>query len=791
MNRAAGGASPTFGGTVPYRTPDPGVVDIVDAAPTPLASMSPDGRRVLLLRYRAMPTIDELSEPTLGLAGVRFLPRRHDWKRSYDFIGFSWLDPRTGAIDEIATPPHARLGRPTWSPDSSRFAFTRIRDDGVELWCVDVADGVPRRLVDRPLNQSLGSTFAWWPDGSSLLVLLVDPARVAPSKPRAPIGPTVEETMGRTATNRTYTDLLRNVHDEEQFEHFFTSILARVSLDGTITPIGEPAVFRDVGPSPDGRFLLVERVRRPYPYTVPFHRFAHTVEVWTHDGAPIALVADHGVADQVPIQGVPTGLRAAAWQPIAPATLVFADALDGGDPRREVAARDRLVALNEPFSGDPIEVDRIEHRFAGLDWLETPGLAFVSEWDRDRRWVRTRLIDVADPARERQVIFDRSVDDRYGDPGSPVHRRTREGHVVVRVEDGAIYLAGEGATPEGARPFLDRRDLETGRVDRLFRSGDDEYAAFLQFLGDDGGPAETFLARHETATTPPNYFAFDVRSGERRRLTDFPDPHPQLTGIDKQILTYVRGDGVALSGTLYLPPGHRPGERRPLLIWAYPQEYIDAGTAGQVRANRNRFTRLGGISPLMFLTQGYVVLDDATMPVVGDPATVNDTFVRQITDSARAAIDACVERGVADRGRVAVAGHSYGAFMAANLLAHTDLFRAGIARSGAYNRTLTPFGFQNERRSLWEAKEAYVEMSPFQHADRIKAPLLLIHGEEDENSGTFPLQTERMYRAIEGLGGTARMVLLPKESHGYVARESVLHVLAECFEWLDRHVDRE
>jgi dipeptidyl aminopeptidase/acylaminoacyl peptidase len=271
-------------------------------------------------------------------------------------------------------------------------------------------------------------------------------------------------------------------------------------------------------------------------------------------------------------------------------------------------------------------------------------------------------------------------------------------------------------------------------------------------------------------------------------LTDFKDPTPQIRGIKKQIVKYQRKDGVPLSATLYLPENYVEGTRLPLLVWAYPLEFNDASTAGQVSANPSEFTRISGLSHLTLLTQGYAIMDDATMPVIGDPETMNDTFIEQIVDAAQAAIDKAVEMGVADGSRVGVGGHSYGAFMTANLLAHSNLFRAGIARSGAYNRTLTPFGFQSERRPLWEAKDVYANVSPFMYADKIKTPILFVHGENDNNPGTFPIQSQRMFQAVKGNGGTTRLVMLPYESHGYRARQSVLHTQFEMIQWLNRFV---
>jgi len=593
----------------------------------------------------------------------------------------------------------------------------------------------------------------------------------------------VEDTAGKAATNRTYQDLLRNGADEALFEYFATSRLAIVDLEGQARSLGEAALYSSAAPSPDGAHVLVERLRRPFSYTVPYYRFARIIEVLDAKAKVVRRVADQEIADEIPIQGVRAGPRRVHWQPGQPSTLVWTEALDGGDPREEVEHRDRLMSHAAPFADTPEERLRVQHRLRGVEWTENPGQVLVSEYDRDRRWITTRLFELDQIESEPRVLFDRSARDVYAHPGWPVTEVRPDGSEVVIVDEGHIFLAGNGASPEGDRPFLDRYELATGASERVMHSKGEQHQRFVDFVGEGHG---TLLVRRESAHDPPNFFVQESK-GERQ-LTTFADPHPQLTGIRKEILNYTRRDGIPLSGTLYLPPSYEEGQRLPLVIWAYPLEYNDGDTAGQVRAAPRTFTRLSGTSSLMFLTQGYAVLSNATMPIVGDPKTMNDGFLDQVLWSAEAAIDAAVDAGVADRDRVGVAGHSYGAFMTANLLAHGDSFRAGIARSGAYNRSLTPFGFQSERRTLWEATETYVNVSPFFAADQIDEPLLLIHGEVDNNSGTFPLQSQRLFHALEGTGGTARLVMLPGESHGYVARESVLHVLAESFEWFDVHV---
>ncbi|HKB15836.1 MAG TPA: prolyl oligopeptidase family serine peptidase, partial [Planctomycetota bacterium] len=558
-----------------------------------------------------------------------------------------------------------------------------------------------------------------------------------------------EETAGKVSKVRTYQDLLESAHDEALFDYYATAQLALVDLaGGKPRPVGSPAIFSSVEPSPGGEHVLVVRLHRPYSRAVPYSDFPRAVEVWDLGGRLLHRVADLPVADEVPIEGVPTGPRSVSWRPLEPATLVWAEALDEGNPEKKVPHRDRLLRLAAPFSGEASEFARLEHRFSGIDWLETKDLALVSEYDRDRRWRRTHLLEAEKPPFATRVVWDLSVNDRYGDPGRPVSRATPRGERVVRVEKGAIYLSGQGATKEGDRPFLDRMSVATLEKERLFRCEEGHYESFVGFVA---GETRTFLSRHESPKDPPNYFVRDVAAGERRPITDLRDPAPEFTaGTEKKLLRYARKDGVPLSGMLHLPPGRKPGERLPLVVWAYPLEYTDPATAGQVRAAPTRFTYLRGASQLLFLTQGYAVLDDAQIPIIGDPKTVNDTFVEQLVDGARAAIDAAAAEGVVDPDRVGVGGHSYGAFMTANLLAHSDLFRAGIARSGAYNRTLTPFTFQNEQRTFWQAPATYIEMSPFTHADKIDEPLLMIHGQADNNQGTFPMQSERLFEALQG-----------------------------------------
>jgi dipeptidyl aminopeptidase/acylaminoacyl peptidase len=781
-------SSPQGGG---YRLPPAEVVEIVDAPPTPSVVISPDMRSMLLVERPSLPSIAEVARPWIGLAGRRIDPGNNGPQTLSLNTGLLLRDLGGANESRIALPEDARISSPSWSHTGERFAFTVVDDERIDLWVGDVTTR-SAKLVARGLNAIIGGGFDWMPDGERLLVHLVPEKRgPAPVRPRTPTGPAMMETSGEKSPVRTYQDLLATPHDEALFEYYMTSQTAIVhSGDGEAALLGKPGLYLSLNPSPDAVHFLVTRIERPFSYLMPYWSFPQSVELWSAAGERESVVADIPMAENVPIGGVRTGPRSFSWWVGRPATLVWAEALDGGDPKREASHRDRWMAAEA--GGDLSvrsgkEILRTEHRARGLSWMSDPERVIASEYDRDRRWTRSLLHNLSDEASTPVVLDDRSVRDRYGDPGSPVTEPTAQGQRVVRQDGDWIFRTGSGASPEGLRPFLDRQNLKTLESERLWRCEDGSYERVSR-LSPTSAAAMSFVTVHESPVEPPNWRLHGLADDKVQTLTAFTDPTPELRGIEKELVTYERKDGVQLSATLYLPADHEQGTRLPLVVWAYPREFNDPKTAGQVGGTPYRFTRIGGSSHLFFLTQGYAIMDGATMPIIGDPETMNDVFIDQIVSSAEAAIEKAVAMGVADGGRVGVGGHSYGAFMTANLLAHCDLFNAGVARSGAYNRTLTPFGFQSERRTLWEAPEAYARISPFFHADKINEPMLMIHGRKDSNSGTYPIQSERMYHAIKGNGGKARLVMLPEESHGYRARESVLPTLAEMIDWFDLYV---
>ncbi|MEQ9104138.1 MAG: prolyl oligopeptidase family serine peptidase [Rhodothermales bacterium] len=776
-----------------YMEPAPALKALVDAPLTPNVSIGPDARTMLLMTPQDVPTIAQLAEPELRLAGTRINPANNGPSRSSYATAMAIASVDGGAERPVmGIPAEGWIGYGAWSPDGTHYAFPVTFSDRIELYVLELGNGRARQALDRPLNGVGGRAFTWMPDSRTLLVRATAADRGAmPTRPAVPATPVIQENIGKEAPARTYQDLLETPYDEDLFAWLMASDLLRVSLDGTVQDFGASGMITSMDPSPDGRFVLTETVHRPFSYLVPWSRFPNRIEVYTAEGLPVRVIEDQPLMEEVPtgFGSTTTGVRSIGWRQDAPAMLAWVEALDGGDGNVEVDLRDAVMVLPEPFEGDATTLVRLPLRYAGMTWSDE-GYVLVSERWTSTREFRTYRVSTDGTGGDPAVVFDYSYEDRYANPGSPMTDVDARGRRLLLTEaDGnVIYLTGQGSSPDGDRPFLRRYDMRTGETEELFRSEAPYYERPVAWLDAAEG---TFLTLRESNAEPPNYFVRSVAGGEPRAVTNFPHPYPEMDAISKESISYDRGDGVPLSATLYLPAGYDKDRDGPLpaLVWAYPREFKSAAAAGQMSGSPYTFKRVSYSGAVPYVTQGYAVIDNASMPIIGEgDAEPNDTFVEQLVMNAQAVIDEGVRRGVVDPERVAIAGHSYGAFMTANLLAHSDLFRAGIARSGAYNRSLTPFGFQAEPRTFWEAPEIYFEMSPFMNADKVNEPILLIHGVADNNSGTFPIQSERFYHALKGNGSTARLVMLPHESHGYRARESLLHVLWETHTWLDTHV---
>jgi len=814
---AADAAKPTVAQTaaaVPadnsgYNQPPKNILDVMHAPSPPTPDVSPTEDKLLLISWQDYPPMARVATPFLRLAGVRVEPRNHS---KHDTPGGYGVTPcasrlelvriTDGAKTTIALPQGGCPQEPAWSADGRYFAFANLAADAAELWVGDGNTGKVRQAPGVALNPMFNAEMQWMADQKSLLVKLV-PGGMGPPPPEpvVPAGPSIQESAGEKGQSSTYEnrDTLTNRHDEDLFDYYAAAQLAFVDAATlAVTPAGKPGNYESVDAAPDGRHILVSAIHKPYSYITTYDRFPHDVEVW--DAGDRAHVTSHTIAslplaDRVPIHGVPTGPRDFSWRATDPATLVWAEALDGGDWDTKVPARDKVLMQAAPFDTPAVEMTRTEQRYAGFAWTEQPATALLSEYDENRHWERTFVIDADHAQQKPRVLWDLSSDEKYAQPGFPVHRRLANGVAVVRLEKGAMYLSGSGYSPDGDRPFLDRLDLNTLKTERLFRSDKTSYERFLSF---DGPDTHKFLTWHQSVIDPPNAFVRTLGksaaapageatfTSQSTAITHIPDPTPVVRQIKKRLVKYKRNDGLELSFTLYTPPGYKQGTRVPTILYAYPLDYADASKAGQVSGSQVTFTRLRNYR--LLLLAGYAIIDNASFPVIGDPKKAYDTYLDQLVADAKAAVDEAVRLGVADPERIGVTGHSHGALMTVNLVAHSDLFRAGVATSGSYNKTLTPFGFQSERRSVWEAPDVYLKVSPFFVADKLKTPLLIVHGAEDANPGTTPLQANKLYEAIRGNGGTTRLVLLPHEPHWYSAMESNEQLLYEMLRWFDKYV---
>lgn len=774
-----------------YQVPPKPIADLINAPQTPSVSVNASGEWMILLESPGYPSIEDLAQPELRLAGLRINPANNGSSRSGNISGIRATNLKTG--EEITLEgmhENARIQNVQWSPDGTKIAFTQHDQSDITLWVIDLATATARQISDLAVNDAIGNPFVWIRNGSKILFKVIPSNRgEAPVRAAAPSGPVIQESTGTKAPVRTYQDLLNDSHDESLFAYYATSQLQTVDItSGESSAYGNPGIISSISVSPDDRFTMVEYIRKPFSYIVPYYRFPFDVVILDQSGSIVNTVANVPLSENVPkgFDATREGPRSFTWRMDAPATLYWIEALDGGDPMNEVPFRDQLFYLEAPFSGAKMPDLKSPMRVRYIQWGDE-NLALLHSWRwSDRLREVTRFVPGKTDSGE--VWFSFSSEDSYNDPGSFEMTQNDFGKYVLLKEKNNLFLTGDGASDEGDRPYLRSFDIRTRDIKESWRSEAPFYEYVVSVID---VKDMTLLTRKESKEVPPNYYLRTLKGDEEKQITSFEHPYKELEGIEKEVVKYERADGVQLTGNLYLPKGYTPEKdgRIPVLMWAYPDEFKSADAASQVKGSPYRFIRLYSGSPLYFLTRGYAIFDDPGMPVVGEgDSEPNDSFRKQLVMNAEAAINKLVDMGIADRDRIAIGGHSYGAFMTANLLAHSDLFAAGIARSGAYNRTLTPFGFQSEERTYWEAPEVYNTMSPFMHAEKINEPMLMIHGAADNNSGTFPIQSERMFAAIKGLGGQARLVMLPYESHGYRARESILHMLWEMDQLLEMHV---
>ena len=776
-----------------YKMPPKAIRDLVDAPLTPVVSISSDKKHILILERASLPSIEELSQTELRLAGLRINPRTNGRSRSSYYTGIVVQEIKSGRQKIIkGLPKDGRISNVGWSPNGKHIAMTVIRGSQINLYTVDIKSSKAKLLFKSPLNTIYGTPFYWLSNSKGLVTKTIISGRGDPPKLSSmPKGPVVQENLGKKAAVRTYQDLLTNSYDEALFKYYMNAQVVYVNLKGKTKKIGQPGIIRRNEPSPDGNYILLETIHQPFSYLVPLYRFPILVEVLDIEGNPVHTLRDIPLAESIPIgrDAVISGPRSFGWRADLGATIYYVEALDGGDPNVIIEHRDQVYTIDPPFNVNPEPFVKLNLRYSGIQWGNRE-IALVSARKWSIRRTTTWLVNPSNKSAEK--IIDRSYEDRYADPGRPMTDQNQYGRsVLLLVGNGhTIYMSGNGASPEGDLPFVDEFSLKTKKTVRLWRAEAPYYETPISIFDP---IKKVVLTRRESKDEIPNYYLRSLIDGSVSSVTDFKHPYPQMMGIYKEMLTYKRADGIDLSATLYLPPGRKPGDGPlPLLVWAYPREFKTSKAASQVVGSPHRFSRISPTSSLIMLAYGYAVLSGATMPIIGEgDSQPNDAYVKQLVGSAQAAVDIMIERGITTKDQIAIGGHSYGAFMTANLLAHSDIFQAGIARSGAYNRSLTPFGFQSEERTFWEAPEIYFAMSPFMHAQKVNEPILLIHGEADNNSGTFPVQSKRFYNALKGHGATAKLVMLPHESHGYRARESVMHMLWETANWLDTYVKKD
>ncbi|OEK06963.1 S9 family peptidase [Roseivirga misakiensis] len=774
-----------------YQRPPEAIAKLIDAPSTPSVSIDSKAEWMLLMERPGYPSIAEVAATELRIGGTRINPATNGRSRRTFMTGLTLKEIATGKEYSFSgLPAKPQISNVSWSSDESKIAFTHTTDNGIELWLADVESKSAKKLTGAIINNAYVSAFDWMPDGNQLLVSTIMEGRgEAPKKPRAPKGPVTQETAGAEAPSRTYQDLLENPYDASLFEYYTTVQLKMIDLDGNQTKVGSPNIIKAFSISPDGQYILTQTIQKPFSYLVPASRFPFNYEVWDTKGNMVKEMAKIAL-DEVRPKGFDAtrlGARSMTWRADKPATLYWAEAKDGGDPKADIAERDVVYMVNAPFTAKPTKLAGTSLRYAGIQWGDDSRAILNESWWAKRLDKRT-LINPSKPGTAGKVIIDRSTTDRYNDPGRPMMVSNDYGWSVLKFDKDNIFMSSTGGSAEGDRPFLSKFNLKNQKQNIIFRSEAPYYERPVDIIS---AKADKIITIRESENEPPNYFVRNLKKGSMEAITDFPHPQPDMMAVNKEIIKYKREDGVDLTAVLYTPKGYDKEKDGPLpvLMWAYPIEYKSVTTAAQVRGTPYSFTRVSSGSPLFWVLRGYAVMANTQFPIIGEGDNQpNDKFREQLVMNAKAAIDAVADLGVGDRNRVGVGGHSYGAFMTANLLAHSDLFAAGIARSGAYNRTLTPFGFQREERTYWEAPELYNYMSPFMHADKVNEPLLLIHGEADNNSGTFPIQSIRYYNAIKGHGGTSRLVMLPDESHGYRAKESILHMLWEMDTWLEKYV---
>ena len=773
-----------------YQMPPKEMADLLLAKPTPSVEIDSKGKWMLVSDRNSYPSVEQLALPEIRIAGLRINPDNFAPSRQNFINNFSLKDIPSGKTYSVTGLPQPLFaGNILWNEAENKISFTQTNHSSIDLYVIDIITKKAMKINKTSLNIILVSNFNWVDDHTILYTTTVKNSSFAPKKSPIPSGPTIQQNLGKVSPSATFEDLIKSPFDEKLFEFYGTSQLV-INKNGVEEKVGNPMIYDVINLSPDKKYLLTKTINKPFSYLVTAGGFPSTESIKDLRGNTIKVLAELPSTESRPsgsdnTQNVPRGF---SWRNDMASTIVWCMPLDSGLIKKKMDYHDEVYALSAPFTEKEKPLFKTSMRYQRTDW-GNENLALVTEASRAKQSYKVSRF--APSTGILDLLYERNQTDAYNNPGTPVMMKNSFGRQVIYSTDNNSKLLmnnSVGSSPKGDLPFLSRFDIATKQNEIIWRSKEGVYEYVVDVLNPE---IPSFITRRETQTNAPNYYLVNLKENEKgKELTSFVNPYQALIGVHKEKVSYKRADGVDLTGDLYLPKGYDKSQGPlPLVIWAYPREFNSAADAAQIRGSKDRFTTVSWASPVFFVTQGYAVLDNAEMPIVAkEGKKPNDNFIEQLEWNAEAAINKLSDMGVADRNRVAVGGHSYGAFMTANLLAHTKLFKAGIARSGAYNRTLTPFGFQNEDRTYWDEPNLYYQMSPFSFANQIKTPLLLIHGEADDNPGTFPINSERLFSAIKGFGGTVRFVYLPYEAHSYRGKENLLHMLWEMNQWLDKYV---
>ena len=806
-----------------------------------LSNQSPNRKWFLKLQSEGLPSIQAFGKPHYYFAGLQVDHKANRARvlTTRGSSGLAIIDATTGQSRTLETPRGASISNPQWSPDGSKLAYIANFEDASRVYVADLATGKSRQVSPRPLLATLVTSVDWTADGSQVIAVLIPDGRKAePQRPAIETGPLVRLTDEKKEKTRTFASLLRDPFEKELMEYYVTGQLATINAsNGSIRKIGAPAMISAVDASPDGKYFHVTLMRKPFSYIVQYNSFGTSEQIWDGDGKMLAELVnrplreatsddDAGFGGQGAGQNDPNprnvgwmpngaGLYYLQQDPAPPRGAAAADSTEGGaqrGPRR----KDRLYQWSPPFdAGSKKVLLESDNRMSGILFTDDAKAVFVAENPTGTGHVYAHYFD--EPGKNYTIWRVRGLNASVGgggggfggggggrggtgadsvtfyqNPGTIMAKRGRAGGNVALVStDGRFaYLQGtryfktwQDSAPRG---FVDKVEIKSGQKSRVFEGRTDMYETVTAALDDD---FSKFVVARESPTQVSDAYLRDGASGNYTKLTNNKDYTPEFTAAIRKRIPVMRADGYRFIVNLTLPQDYKPGTRLPAMFWFYPYEFTDqAGYDRTLRTNNiNQFPNAGPRTIEYLVTQGYAVAN-FDPPIFGANGRMNDNYVSDLVGNLTAVIDELDKQGFIDRSRLGLGGHSYGAFSTVNAMVNTPYFKAGIAGDGMYNRSLTPNGFQSERRDFWEAQKTYLDMSPFFKADKLTGALLMYHSIEDQNVGTAPISSERMMHALQGLGKVASLYMYPYEDHGPAAKETLLDQWARWTAWLDVYV---